>query len=1166
MTSLTNRYRRALAAVPRLLKAGALANSEAGTGTPCGDSHISKDKVCHIGEPSAEPSKDTHTPIHLTLTRFNPKTMSEEVKIVHPNDFSEIGTRKEMGKKGLRVIIKHGGEVWSLKRDNNVDFFKNYDKVKKDAGVWWTHQEGEKWSDGASKTKIWRAMWKPKPITNSGTPCGDSFISPEKECHLATNSSAKIPEPPPGSETFSFDTSKWSKSHGGAQGVVKKLKVLEAKLKDGDYAGVLAYQYKHNSPAPNSYMKGHQAGVEKLHALAKEKMGAIAKETAPKADAIQDVSKWKKVGGQLGSNPGGQYEDENGNKWYVKESKSEDHAKNELLASKLYSIAGAPVTNVIPVMVNGKLGTASLWENPLVSFNPNMDKHAAVKNFAVHAWLGNWDAIGTGNDNQMWVAHGDGTALKTVDVGGSMLYRAQGTPKGAAWDEHASEWQTMRDPTKNSFAAAVFGGMTPKELDDSADRLQFVTDNQIRQMTMEDGPGTEKEREKLADTLIARRNAIMGYASHFKTQSGLDLAKPGSEQTVVTPVAPAPEPVKLPPPPKDEAPKLAEWDDVKPGYHDIKSGKDSATFHVDEVTKDEVKYTLVASTGSLGDSLPAPGQHGSFNEQQWKSLKEAEKNPVGFGTYQTPPDVDFTQQKPNLNIDLEPKPNLPKLPDDLFGPNDKPTAFPISKGYLKAIQDAAATGDVEKVKAVQAPAGVVKKVKAWHKEVVTSMSGATAQGAAFIPQEASSTQSNPSGVPIEPKYIKPGTNSLTVNKKLHEIATAAATNDVSKLEAVYTKADATQSYAKAAHAYKMGLIQQMKAGTVFGAVKPPPSGYAPPAGTTTSIAKAPPMPKAGFDASKVPQPPNFFAFGDTGKPLSSKPEFNKANQEEVNTIYGLGKTGSVKAVKDYAVKSPSTHVTAYKSVVVENIEQQLNPPKPIEYLKGAMADIANRALPKADFSVKYFNQDIGRYIVLGEAPEVDKDLANGWNKYSTDWHESSVKNVKAHRAAVDGIPATDWDKIHDYTVGGYKGMNDQIMGRKQNSDGVKAGIAVLKHAVEVPEGTWLSRKVHISATDVLSKIESSVGKVLQDTGMISSSVDHTVWSGNVQFKMRVGPGVRGLYVGPRSDGGRKSGSPSEKEVILPPNTRMVVTKVEKTGGTIHVVAYLLPTLKNQCCK
>ena len=58
-----------------------------------------------------------------------------------------------------------------------------------------------------------------------------------------------------------------------------------------------------------------------------------------------DVSKWKKVGPQLGSNPGGTYEDENGKKWYVKESKSDDHAKNEVLAGKLYELAGSPVVD-----------------------------------------------------------------------------------------------------------------------------------------------------------------------------------------------------------------------------------------------------------------------------------------------------------------------------------------------------------------------------------------------------------------------------------------------------------------------------------------------------------------------------------------------------------------------------------------------------------------------------------------------------------------------------------------------------------------------------------------------------------------------------------------------------------------------------------------------------
>ena len=80
------------------------------------------------------------------------------------------------------------------------------------------------------------------------------------------------------------------------------------------------------------------------------------------------------------------------------------------------------------------------------------------------------------------------------------------------------------------------------------------------------------------------------------------------------------------------------------------------------------------------------------------------------------------------------------------------------------------------------------------------------------------------------------------------------------------------------------------------------------------------------------------------------------------------------------------------------------------------------------------------------------------------------------------------------------------------------------------------------------------------------------WSGNVHLKMTVGPGVKGLWVGKGSaNGGTISTHSSEDEMLLPPNTRMLVQKVSApssedkdgfggAGGGITIVEVLiLPT-------
>jgi 8-oxo-dGTP pyrophosphatase MutT (NUDIX family)/GNAT superfamily N-acetyltransferase len=221
-----------------------------------------------------------------------------------------------------------------------------------------------------------------------------------------------------------------------------------------------------------------------------------------------DFSKMKKVGGALGSNPGGEYEDpDSGRRFYAKESKSESHAKNELLATRLYEMARSPVLPIMPATVGGKLGTASEWHHGKqnIDIDNKEDRRAAQKNFATHAWLANWDVIGMGQHENDWnQARLDGE-MHTLDTGGALLYRAQGGPKGEAFGNEATEWDTLR---QKSLAAKVFGEMSPRRLRESAERVTSIPDHAIRAAVHTHGPGTAAEKDALADKLIARKNDI----------------------------------------------------------------------------------------------------------------------------------------------------------------------------------------------------------------------------------------------------------------------------------------------------------------------------------------------------------------------------------------------------------------------------------------------------------------------------------------------------------------------------------------------------------------------------------------------------------------------------------------------------------------------------------
>jgi DNA topoisomerase IB/8-oxo-dGTP pyrophosphatase MutT (NUDIX family) len=225
---------------------------------------------------------------------------------------------------------------------------------------------------------------------------------------------------------------------------------------------------------------------------------------APKPGATLDLASMKQIGGKLGSNPGGRYQDASGKQYYVKQSKSLDHAKNELLAARLYEAVGSPVLAAMPVKMGNKLGTATEWQKstPIDRHDPAQRKEAQA-HFATHAWLANWDAAGLEYDNQGRV----GGKMTTLDPGGSLLFRAQGGPKGSAFGNSVGEWDSLRSPS-NAQAHRIFGEMTPAQLKASAAQVTKVPDATIRALVEEHGPGTAEQRKALADKLIARKADI----------------------------------------------------------------------------------------------------------------------------------------------------------------------------------------------------------------------------------------------------------------------------------------------------------------------------------------------------------------------------------------------------------------------------------------------------------------------------------------------------------------------------------------------------------------------------------------------------------------------------------------------------------------------------------
>lgn len=263
---------------------------------------------------------------------------------------------------------------------------------------------------------------------------------------------------------------------------------------------------------------------------------AKATNAAAAADAATgpvDLSKWSKVADKPGgSAPGAIYVDETGAKWLVKGNAakastgaalSDARAKNEVLASHLLNAvgAGAPEMKLVDLggAHGGGLGVASKWEGDLTKFNPaNKGQVAeAQKQFAVQAWIGNWDSIGLSNDNTMFDKSGK---AKCIDPGGSLLFRAMGEPKAAgAFGDTVTELSTLRDPSKNAAAAKIYEPMTASQMYDSAQMLKQIDDGTITKLVDTYGPGDSAAKAKLAQTLITRRKAVLSWAEKWAPQT-----------------------------------------------------------------------------------------------------------------------------------------------------------------------------------------------------------------------------------------------------------------------------------------------------------------------------------------------------------------------------------------------------------------------------------------------------------------------------------------------------------------------------------------------------------------------------------------------------------------------------------------------------------------------
>lgn len=227
---------------------------------------------------------------------------------------------------------------------------------------------------------------------------------------------------------------------------------------------------------------------------------------APPGPPVRAMDGWAQVGPQGGSNVGGVFEDEQGVRHYCKFPKSGAHARNEVLAARLYQLAGVRVAQVELVTDDGHLGVASRILPGLVKGSPEQLAAApgAHEGFAADCWLANWDSVGLVYDNMLLDARGRAVRL---DTGGALSFRAQGLPKGEAFGDEVGEVKTLRSG-KNVQAAAVFGSVPEDKIREAVAGIMAIPEAAIAEAVAQFGPPGAGKQAALVTKLLKRRSHL----------------------------------------------------------------------------------------------------------------------------------------------------------------------------------------------------------------------------------------------------------------------------------------------------------------------------------------------------------------------------------------------------------------------------------------------------------------------------------------------------------------------------------------------------------------------------------------------------------------------------------------------------------------------------------
>lgn len=217
-----------------------------------------------------------------------------------------------------------------------------------------------------------------------------------------------------------------------------------------------------------------------------------------------DFDDFRRVGGSMGSNPGGLYvRKSTGQEYYLKEPNSRRQLKNEIMAYRFYDLMGFSSVRYEEVD-NGMVASRFTRGLPDRSEPDDLKQNETVQQvFMPSAWIANWDVIGLGYENTLYDPETMDNPM-FLDFGGSFDTRAMGGDKPFKAGTIMA-FDGFTDKGINHSATTVFENMPRGTFESSKQRVARVTRQQIENIVQDVGvDGATMRVEKL----LARQEII----------------------------------------------------------------------------------------------------------------------------------------------------------------------------------------------------------------------------------------------------------------------------------------------------------------------------------------------------------------------------------------------------------------------------------------------------------------------------------------------------------------------------------------------------------------------------------------------------------------------------------------------------------------------------------